>query len=229
MTNFPTDPVPRRRTWRSWPPEANQIVQQKKKPAALCAELRALTGYDEGACWRFLNKHGIERPGSKSRKHFDQRTVENLIDYMCVNGIKAAAERFGYQYKSLYNLLYRYQHTSLSRDSLTLHEICLHLHVQYSKAVEWIEKGLLKAERQEGKGRRIRYIIEFESLQKFCRSHRHLLITRRSSPVRLKFLEEFVFAPKHADLLRTRESKREGEAFERGEYLEVKERNQGRA
>ena len=29
-----------------------------------------------------------------------------------------------------------------------------------------------------------------------------------------------MFAPKHAELLRTRESKREAEAFERGEYIE---------
>jgi hypothetical protein len=31
---------------------------------------------------------------------------------------------------------------------------------------------------------------------------------------------EFILAPKHADLIRSRESKREAEAFERGEYLE---------
>ena len=59
-----------------------------------------------------------------------------------------------------------------------------------------------------------------QRLQKFCKEHRNLLVTRRSSPNRIRFLEEFVFAPKHAELLRTRESKREAEAFERGEYLE---------
>ena len=45
-------------------------------------------------------------------------------------------------------------------------------------------------------------------------------ITRRWPPHRIKFLEEYVFAPKHAELLRTRESKRENEAFDRGEYLD---------
>jgi hypothetical protein len=33
-------------------------------------------------------------------------------------------------------------------------------------------------------------------------------------------LEEYVFAPKHVELLQTRESKRENNAFERGEYLD---------
>jgi hypothetical protein len=45
-------------------------------------------------------------------------------------------------------------------------------------------------------------------------------------PARLDFLEQFVFAPKHAELLRTRESKREGEAFDRGEYIDPSDRNQ---
>jgi hypothetical protein len=31
---------------------------------------------------------------------------------------------------------------------------------------------------------------------------------------------EYVFAPKHAELLRVRESKREEEAYQRGEYLD---------
>jgi hypothetical protein len=42
-------------------------------------------------------------------------------------------------------------------------------------------------------------------------------VTRRWSAQRLAFLEEFVFAPKHADLLKTRESKRENAAFKRRE------------
>jgi hypothetical protein len=41
-------------------------------------------------------------------------------------------------------------------------------------------------------------------------------------------LEEYVFAPKHAELLRTRESKRENEAFDRGEYLDTDENFQRR-
>ena len=73
-------------------------------------------------------------------------------------------------------------------------------------------KSLLEAERQESRAGRVSYLIEFEALQKFCKEHRSLLITRRVSPYKILFLEEYVVAPKHAELLRTRESKREVEA-----------------
>ena len=226
MTTSPDHSSPKRRSWRRWPPEALALIQQNKNPVALCEELASITGNDKRACWRFLNKHGVQRPGSQFRRRFDPRTVNTLIDYVCDHGVQAAATRFGYDPKSLYNLLYRQEHTRLSKDAMSLRQICEHLGVKYSKASAWIEQGLLKAERQESRAGRVSYLIEFEALQKFCKEHRSLLITRRVSPSRIRFLEEYVFAPKHAELLRTRESKREAEAYERGEYLRGSECSQ---
>jgi hypothetical protein len=220
MTSPHDGPGPKRRGRRRiWPPEASLLIQQRKNSSALCAELAALTGNDERACWRFLNKHGIQRPGSKRRSSLDPRVVNNLVDYVSENGVQAAAMRFGCEPKTIYNLLYRQERTRLSRDCLSLREVCNQLRVKYRKGVEWIERGLLHATRSESTNGYLIYVIEFEVLQKFCKEHRNLLVTRRLSPSRLRFLEEYIFAPKHAELLKTRESKREGEAFERGEYL----------
>lgn len=216
----PGDAGPRQRTWSRWPPEAFEIVRQSKHPAALCDELAWVTGNDKRACWRFLNKHGIRRPGSVSRHKFDRQTCEALIEYISDHGVQAAALRFGYEAKSLYNLLYRQEHTKLSRDAMSLREVCGHLRVRHSQGIRWIEMGLLKAVTRRSASGAVSYLVDFEALQRFCREHRNLLVTRRSSPNRLRFLEEYIFAPKHAELLRTRESKREAEAFERGEYLE---------
>lgn len=212
-----SDPGPQRRRLR-WPPEAYEIVQQKKQPEALCRELQALSGNEVRACWRFLNKQGIRRPGAASRSRFDRRLCETLIEYISDHGVQAAAARFGYEAKTLYNLLYRQEHTKLIRDSMSLRQVCANLRVKYSQASRWIEQGLLRAERHASRNGHVSYQIEFDALLKFCREHRDLLITRRSSPSRLRFLEEYVFAPRHAELLRTRESKKEAEAFERGEY-----------
>lgn len=220
------DPVPKRRTWRRWPPEAFDIVKQIKHPAALCKELESVSGNDTRACWRFLNRHGIKRPGTASRCRFDRRTCDTLIEYISDHGVQAAAVRFGYEAKSLYNLLYRQEHTNLSTDAMSLREVCAHLRIRHSQATRWIELGLLKAVRRESRTGVVSYLIEFNALQKFCKEHRNLLVTRRSSPNRIRFLEEYIFAPKHAELLRTRESKREAEAFERGEYLEDTRRSQ---
>jgi hypothetical protein len=229
VSSSPIDPVPRRRKWRQWPPEAFEIARQNKHPVALCEDLSSLTGNDKRACWRFLNKQGIQRPGSGSRHKFDRQKTDELVEYISDHGVQAAALRFGYEAKSLYNLLYRQEHTNLSKDAMSLREVCTHLRIKHRQAARWIESGLLKAVRRESRTGGVSYLIEFDALRRFCGEHRNLLVTRRSSPNRLRFLEEYIFAPKHAELLRTRESKREAEAFERGEYLEDTRHSQRRA
>ena|ERR1700735_2842992 len=59
-----------------WPELAVNIAQKKQHPVRLCEDLIALTGYDKAACWRFLKKHGVERPGSGS----DGRSIRLLLN-----------------------------------------------------------------------------------------------------------------------------------------------------
>ena len=223
------DVPPRKPRKYLWPTEAVNIAQKKRPPARLCEELITLTGYDNAACWRFLKKHGVERPGAGSRRTFDSKTAESIIEYVSERGVRAASERFHCEAKTLYNLIYRRGYTHYAKDLLSLREICSHFGVRYSKVMRWIEQGLLQAKREQTRTGRPIYSVEFEVLQKFCKQHRDLLITRRWPPHRIKFLEEYVFAPKHAELLRTRESKRENGAFDRGEYLDSDEDLERRA
>ena len=215
-TNVPAT-KPRR---YAWPAEAASIAERKQHPVRLCEELMALTGHDKAACWRFLKKHGVNRPGSATRHTFDTKKVETIIEYISEHGMHAASQRFHCEAKTLYNLVHRRGYTHCSKDLLSLRQVCGHFGVRYSKVIGWIEQGLLKADCHRTRTGRPMYSIPFDALQKFCKENRDLLITRRWSPNRMRFLEEYVFAPKHAELLRTRESKREHEAYERGEYLE---------
>jgi hypothetical protein len=224
-----TDVPPKKPRKYVWPEEAVSITQKKKHPVRLCEDLMVLTGFDKAACWRFLKKHGVARPGSGSRRSFEPRTVESIIEYVSEHGVKAASQRFHCEAKTLYNLIYRRGFTHYAKDMLSLRQICSHFGVRYSKAMSWIEQGILQAKREQTRTGKVIYSIEFEALLKFCKEHRNLLITRRWSPHRMRFLEEYVFAPKHAELLRTRESKRENGAFDRGEYLDVDESVQRRA
>jgi len=212
-----------------WPAEAASIAQRKQHPVRLCEELKALTGHDKAACWRFLKKHGIERPGSGSRRSFDPTTVESIIEYVSEHSVQAASRRFHCEAKTLYNLIHRRGYTHCGKDLLSLRQICSYFGVRYCKVMSWIEQGLLEVSREQTRTGKVIYSIGFEALQKFCKEHRSLLITRRWSPHRIRFLEEYVFAPKHAELLRTRESKRENGAFDRGEYLDLDENVQRRA
>src|SRR6185437_16116340 len=181
-SSSPIDLTAKRQTWRRFPPEAVEILRQKKHPVAICEELAALTGRDKRACWDFMTRHGIERPGSVHRHNFDPKNTDELVEYISDHGVHAAALRFGCNPKSLYNWLYRQEHTHLSRDALSLREVCTHLRVKHNQATRWIEMGLLKAVRRESSTGVVSYLIEFDALQKFCNEHRNFLITRRSSP-----------------------------------------------
>jgi hypothetical protein len=129
------DSTPKKRIRRRWPPEALEIAHKKTHPAALCEELMALSGHDKLACWRFLKKHGVERPGASSRHVFDPQTAETITEYVSEHGVLAASQRFHCSAKSVYNLLHRRGYTRRAHDWFSLGEICNHLRVKYSKAL----------------------------------------------------------------------------------------------
>jgi len=71
----------------------------------------------------------------------------------------------------------------------------------------------------------VSYRVSLDEIRRFCTKHQDLIFTRRTSANRMRFLEEVIFAPKHADLVKARQSKNERKAFERGEYLENPKRS----
>jgi hypothetical protein len=207
-----------------WPAEAESIALRKRNPAALCVELARLTGYNERACWNFLERHGVRRPGSTSRTSFSERLQERIVEYSTDHGIQACSTRFNLPPKAIYNLLYRQEMTSRSRDFFTMREVCRHLSVRESTVLGWIEAGLLAAEQSTRRDGRVVYAFSHEALTKFCKQSRELLLKRRWPERRLEFVREYIFAPKHADLLDSRECKRAREAQaeqERAEQLQA--------
>jgi hypothetical protein len=93
-------PEQRRRKF-TWPKEALKLIQQRRHPAALCEELASLTGNDKNACWRFLKRNCIHRPGSRSRRSFPRDRVDAIIEYIGEHAVGAASERFGCKPKAL--------------------------------------------------------------------------------------------------------------------------------
>jgi hypothetical protein len=206
--------VRKKRSWKRWPPEAAAIARKKINPVAMCIELMTSYGHDKEACWRFLKKHGVERPGSVSRHAFSPELVETIAEYVGEHGIQAGTKRFHCPPKSLYNVLYKNGFTHRARDGFSLREVCTYLRVRYAKAMSWIQDGLLEADSETTRTGKTRYFVRHRPLEKFCLEHRDLLLTRRLSLERLAFIEQYIFAPKHAELLRTRESKREQKNYE---------------
>jgi hypothetical protein len=145
------------------------------------------------------------------------------VEYSTDHGIQACSTRFNLPRKAIYNLLYRQEMTSRSRDFFTTREVCRHLSVRESTVLGWIEAGLLAAEQSTRRDGRIVYAFSHEALTKFCKQSRELLLKRRWPERRLEFVREYIFAPKHADLLDSRECKRAREAQAEQERSEQQE------
>jgi transcription elongation GreA/GreB family factor len=67
------------------------------------------------------------------------------------------------------------------------------------------------------------YAFSHEVLTKFCKQSTELLLKRRWPERRLEFVREYIFAPKHADLLDNRECKRAREAQAEQERAEQRQ------
>jgi hypothetical protein len=222
-------PPSQRRKRSRWPEEAPMIAERKASPASICAELMRISGNGEKACWRYLEQHGVRRPGSNTRTTFSDQLFERVLEYSAEHGIQAASSRFNLSSKSISNVLYRREQTGLAHDTLTLRDLCLFLRVRPNTVLGWIEKGWLLAESHVRKDGRVVRRFQHDAVKRFCNQYRAVLLQRRWPKERLNFCESFIFAPKHAELIEGRESKRERQALREQEEREERQRQIGQA
>jgi hypothetical protein len=150
------------------------------------------------------------------------------MEYSAEHGIQAASSRFNLSPKSISNVLYRREQTGLAHDALTLRDLCLFLRVRPNTVLGWIEKGWLLAESQVRKDGRVVRRFQHDAVKRFCNQYRAVL-QRRWPKERLDFCESFIFAPKHAELIEGRESKRERQALREQVEREEQQRQIGQA
>jgi len=160
-----------------------------------------ISGNGEKECWRFLEKHGIYRPGSATRINWFKYRFEEVQEYAAEHGIKAAAQKYKIPVKSISNAFYRRERTGLARDALSLRDVCIYLQYRPKEVLEWVAEGRLEAEKQVGKNGYIVYHFQLDTLKRFCEQNPSLLKRRRWPKQRFEFLEKIVFAPKHAELI----------------------------
>jgi hypothetical protein len=147
-----------------------------------------------------------------------------VLEYSAEHGIRAASQKFNLSTKSISNVLYRREQRGLSHDSLTLRDLCTFLRVRPATVLDWVQRGWLAAEKQPRNDGRVVHRFQYDAIKRFCNQHRALLLQRRWPKQRLEFCETFVFAPKHADLIDGRESKRERQALQEQEEREEAQR-----
>ena len=207
-----------------WPAEAERLVKRaaqggssQQNAALLHQKLAALTGFSDHACWRYLQKFGIKRPGAGKRRQWNPKAVDFVMD----QGYDAAVQKFNTSKKAVYRFMQRNDRAmGACRGQYSLNQLRKLLSVRTETIGGWIKAGHLEATPFQYGGKET-YIVSDEQLRKFLKSFSGELMPRRLPEKRLEFLSNFLFEGGHAELglLRTRESKKEGEAFRNGEYL----------
>ena len=207
-----------------WPAEAERLVKRaaqggapQHNAALLHQKLLALTGFSDHACWRYLQKFGIKRPGAGKRVQWNPKAVDFVMD----QGYDAAVQKFNTSKKAVYRFMQRNERTmGACRGQYSLNQLRKLLAVRTETIGSWIKAGHLEATPFQYAGKET-YVVSDEQLRKFLKNFSGELMPRRLPEKRLEFLSNFLFKGGHTELglLRTRESKKEGEAFRNGEYL----------
>jgi hypothetical protein len=217
---------PRKVTRYIWPDEAIRLVRRSlrvpdKPPDAVLLhhQLEQLTGFSSSACWRFLRNNGIQRPGSGKRTLWNPAAIDKVIDYVMEHGYDAAVEKYGCTKRALYCLIHRMErnvgHCS-GHFGLNLLRRLLSVRIEVLR--RWINDGQLEAIPVNYGGKES-FVVSDDQLRQFLSRHAGSMLLRRIPQKRIEFLSEFLYDKSVADLglLRTRESKKENDAYE--EYM----------
>ena len=190
-----------------WPDTAYTLVKTylASRPntpnaiAAMATKLASLTGNPRSACLRFLYRHGAV-PARKVRAWTrpEQQRLLNLTETLTVDEISKMLQRSP---RSIRSMLYRLGETSQrGRDWFTPYSLAEALHVRAEEVQKWIEKGWLKCRVVETASLK-RRIIDPDDFSDFVKQYGPAVIGRRLTADGLRFVQTFVFPPKHAHLL----------------------------
>src|SRR5258708_5981013 len=115
---------------------------RSRMPRCFIVNSNQLTGFSSAACWRFLQRHGIQRPGSGTRKMWDP----TIVDFVMEHGYERAAQKFGCSKKALYSAMERQQRAvGHCSGQYGLNQLRQLLNVRAETLKHWISAGHLEA------------------------------------------------------------------------------------
>jgi hypothetical protein len=212
-----------RRSHYDWPHELLKIVRQKLHPSTIVQQLHDATGYPIGACWRYAEKHGVHRPGKGQNARWTKKDIETVLELSGKRSVRDIAARFKRSEKAIYCLLHRHGRCAVGRSSdlFGLTQLAKLLSVRLDDLKAWAASGCLKST-TEKRGTIEAHLVSGDDLVRFCKQYREKLFpsTVRIPEKRIAFIIEYLMPEKVPDDRTARASKREREAYERGEYLE---------
>jgi hypothetical protein len=207
----------RKRRVFDWPEEAMHLVRNylgsakmgqghgRNATATLATRLVELSGNPRDACFRFSRQHGVTqkrawRPWTKP----EQQQLFDLIESCPVEEVSRIMQRSPHSIRAMLHRLG--QNAQRGRDWFTVYSLAEALHVRTDEVQRWIDHGWLICRIVETTGVKKR-IIDPDDFFEFVKQYGRAVVGRRLSPEGLRFVQNYVFPPKHAHLLPLRKSK----------------------
>lgn len=216
-----------RRVFR-WTEEAEGLVSsyavslksgtRRKSIASLASNLSIVTGYPRDACLRFMRQRGI---GQKRKYRFwtkpEQQRLVDLLETCSIEEVAKALQRTQGSVRSMLQRLG--ESAQRGRDWFTIYSLAEALHIRADEVQKWVNNGWLKSRIVQTTGVKKR-IIDPDDFCSFVKDRGPTVVGHRLSLDGLKFVQTFVFPPKHAHLLPLRKPQDRTEPGEQKEELD---------
>ena len=207
------DGVHKRRMFR-WPKEARELVRQYKERTSrsqehnetgrrmLVTKLAAISGNPRDACLRFLRELGFNH--KRAYREWTMREQQRLLDLIISMPVEEAAHILRRPAGSERSMLHRLGiGGKTGREWFTKFSLSRALHTRPDEIQKWIDLGWLKSRALSTAGTKAN-IIHPDDFCEFVKEHGHAVASRRLSYDALRFVQNYVFPPSHAELLSVR-------------------------
>jgi hypothetical protein len=197
-----------------WPNEASELArnyrdcvnrglkQNGTARRALVLKLVEVSGNPQDACVRFLRQLGVA--GTRPYRPWTKPEQQRLLDLIASLPVQEAARVIGRPTSSVRSMLHRLGvGAKRGREWFTKYTLAEALHIRHEEVQKWIDRGWLKSRSFPTSGLKMQ-IIDAEDFCKFFKEHGREVVGRRLSYAGLWFVCNYVFPPRHADLLSVR-------------------------
>jgi hypothetical protein len=199
-----------------WPNEARELArnycecvnrglkQNGTARRALVLKLAEVSGNPSDACSRFLRQLGVS--GTRPYRPWTKPEQQRLLHLIASLPVQEVARVIGRPTSSVRSMLHRLGvGARRGREWFTKYTLAEALHIRHEQVQKWIDLGWLKSRSFATSGLKMQ-IIDPEDFCEFFKQYGREAVGRRLSYAGLWFVCNYVFPPKHADLLSLRGS-----------------------